>query len=72
MFTLDCPLVTLMLTVTHVIVERGAGLKGPEQDYSTRQEDRVWRWVYYNEIPICPMFYLLQGGYNPNIHPMII
>ena len=24
---------------------------------------RMWLWVYYNEIPLYPIFYLLQGDY---------
>ena len=24
---------------------------------------RIWLWVYYNETPIYPMFYLLKGDY---------
>ena len=23
--------------------------------------DRIWLWVYYNKIPIHPIFYLLKG-----------
>ena len=26
--------------------------------------DRIWLWVYYNKIPIYPIFYLLKGDYR--------
>ena len=26
--------------------------------------DRVWLWVYYEKIPIYPIFYLLKGDYT--------
>ena len=29
--------------------------------YSPCEVDRIWLWVYYNEIPIHPEFYLLKG-----------
>ena len=29
--------------------------------YSPPEVDRIWRWVYYNKIPIHPAFYLLKG-----------
>ena len=25
--------------------------------------DRIWLWVYYNKIPMYPIFYLLKGDY---------
>ena len=28
---------------------------------SPSEVDRIWLWVYYNKIPIYPMFYLLKG-----------
>ena len=28
-----------------------------------RLVDRIWLWVYYNKIPIYPIFYLLKGDY---------
>ena len=31
---------------------------------SLPQVDRIWLWVYYNKIPIYPIFYLLQGDYS--------
>ena len=31
--------------------------------YSPPQVDRIWLWVYYNKIPIYPIFCLLQGDY---------
>ena len=27
--------------------------------------DRIWLWVYYNKIPIYPIFYPLKGDYTP-------
>ena len=32
--------------------------------YSHPEVDRIWLWVYYNEIPIYPIFYLLKGHYR--------
>ena len=32
--------------------------------YSPPSVDRKWLWVYYNKIPICPMFYLLERDYH--------
>ena len=32
----------------------------------------IWLRVYYNKIPIHPVFHLLKGDYNPNIDPIII
>ena len=32
--------------------------------YSRPQVDRIWLWVYFSKIPICPIFYLLKGDYN--------
>ena len=29
--------------------------------------DRIWLWVYYNKIPIYPIFYLLKGGCIPQL-----
>ena len=29
--------------------------------YSPPEVDRIWLWVYYNKIPIYPIFYLLKG-----------
>ena len=29
--------------------------------YSPPLVDRIWLWVYYNKIPIYPIFYLLEG-----------
>ena len=43
-----------------------------EKDHSPPEVDRVWSWVYDNEIPIYPVFYLLKGDYNPNIYPSMI
>ena len=41
------------------------------ESYSPLQVDRTpkyteygWLWVYYNKIPIYPMFYLLKGDYR--------
>ena len=31
--------------------------------------DRIWLWVYYNQIPIYPIFYLLKGDYKGTIWP---
>ena len=31
--------------------------------YSPPQVERIWLWVYYNKIPIQPIFYLLKGAY---------
>ena len=31
--------------------------------YSPPYVDRIWLWVYYDEIPIYPIFYLLEGDY---------
>ena len=28
--------------------------------YSPPKVDRIWLWVYYNKIPIYPIFYLLN------------
>ena len=27
-------------------------------------KDRIWIWIYYNKIPIDPIFYLLKGDYR--------
>ena len=35
--------------------------------YSPPLVDRIWFWVYYDEIPIYPIFYLLKGDYNPRL-----
>ena len=32
--------------------------------YSPPLVDRIWLWVYYNKIPIYPIFYLLKGDYT--------
>ena len=32
--------------------------------YSPPSVDRIWHWVYYIEIPIDPIFYLLQEDYG--------
>ena len=32
--------------------------------YSPPQVDRIWLCVYYNKIPIYPIFYLLKGDYK--------
>ena len=29
--------------------------------YSPPEVDRIWLWVYYNKIPLYPIFYLLKG-----------
>ena len=46
--------------------------------YSSPEVDEIWLWVYYNKIPIDPIFYVLNGDYiwssqpPPNrIPPMI-
>ena len=31
--------------------------------YSPPLVDRIWLWVYYNKIPIYPIFYLLKEDY---------
>ena len=36
----------------------------PCYTYSPPQVDRMWLWVYYNKIPIYPIFYLLKGHYR--------
>ena len=28
------------------------------------ETDRIWLWVYYNKIPIYPIFYLLKGDHK--------
>ena len=32
--------------------------------YSPPEVDRIWLWVYFNNIPIHPIFYLLKGAYK--------
>ena len=32
--------------------------------YSPPEVARIWLWVYYNKVPIYPIFYLLKGGYR--------
>ena len=32
---------------------------------SPPQVDRIWLWVYFNKIPIYPIFYLLKGDHRP-------
>ena len=31
---------------------------------SPPQVDRIWLWVYYNKIPLYPIFYLHSGDYK--------
>ena len=31
--------------------------------YNPPYVDRIWLWVYYDKIPIYPMFYLPKGDY---------
>ena len=38
------------------------------KEYSPPQVDRIWLWVYYNKIPIYPIFYLLNPKSTPNHH----
>ena len=40
--------------------------KLPKQDlgYSPPEVDRIWLLVYYNKIPIYPIFYLVKGDYS--------
>ena len=33
---------------------------------SPPEVDKIWLWVYYNKIPIYPIFYLLKGDYEPS------
>ena len=33
-------------------------------NYSPPEVDRIWLWVYYNKIPMYPIFYLLKGDYS--------
>ena len=33
--------------------------------FSHPEVDRIWLWVYFNKIPIYPIFYLLKGDYIP-------
>ena len=43
---------------------RGRSLEAPTPQLSSPPEvDRMWLWVYYNKIPIYPIFYLLKGDY---------
>ena len=35
---------------------------GIQIQYSLPYVDRLWLWVYYNKVPIYPIFYLLKGG----------
>ena len=35
------------------------------QGLGFREVDGIWLWVYYNEIPIYPLFCLLKGAINP-------
>ena len=35
-----------------------------EWTYSHLSVDRLWLWVYVNEIPIYPIFYLPKGDYR--------
>ena len=32
--------------------------------YSPPYVDRIWLWVYYNKVPIYPIFYRLDGDYR--------
>ena len=33
--------------------------------FSPPEVDRIWLWVYYNKIPLYPIFYLLEGDHKP-------
>ena len=40
-------------------------MKVPITRYSSPPEvGRIWIWVYYDKIPIHPIFYLLEGDDN--------
>ena len=39
---------------------------------SPPQADRIWLWVYYKQIPIYPIFYLLKGSINLSSKPHIL
>ena len=34
---------------------------GRSSTYTPPRVDRIWLWLYYNEIPIYPTFYLSKG-----------
>ena len=36
----------------------------PKEIYRPPQVNRIWLWVYYNKIPIYPIFYLHTGDYK--------
>ena len=40
--------------------------------YSPPQVDRIWLWVYYNKIPIYPIFYLLKGDYRLRVGDCVV
>ena len=41
----------------------GLFLERSPLDYGPPEVDRIWLWVYYNKVPIYPIFYLLKGNY---------
>ena len=45
------------------------GSHGIGGGYGHPYVDRIWLRVYYNEIPIYPIFYLLKGDYTLNPKP---
>ena len=40
-------------------------------NYSPPEVDRIWLWVYYNKIPLYPMFYLLKGTIYLKLHHVL-
>ena len=57
---LFCPYGLSCWKMEHSYGLHGSRVPQNPKPYSPSKVDRIWLWVYYNKIPIYPIFYLLN------------